>query len=156
MPNINPVTEMVDMIAESNSYQADVTAMNTAKTDVREDPGSAQVIPAISGPSGRSARASGASAAVGSLGQDAGDRGDATRQRQRRQLRRRAHQRDRLAREDPGQRHATASQQLATGQLTDPTQAITAVENASLAMDFASQIRNKIDDAATTLFQTQV
>jgi flagellar hook-basal body complex protein FliE len=49
----------------------------------------------------------------------------------------------------------TASQQLATGQLTDPTQAITAVENASLAMNFASQIRNQLDSAATTIFQTQ-
>jgi flagellar hook-basal body complex protein FliE len=49
-----------------------------------------------------------------------------------------------------------ASQQLATGQTTDPTKAITSVENATLAMDFASQIRNSIDTAATTLFQTQV
>ncbi len=32
MPNVNPVTEMTDLIDESNSYQADVTAMNTAKT----------------------------------------------------------------------------------------------------------------------------
>jgi flagellar hook-basal body complex protein FliE len=50
----------------------------------------------------------------------------------------------------------TASEQLATGQLTDPTQAVTAVENASLAMDFASQMRNQIDAAATTIFQTQL
>jgi flagellar hook-basal body complex protein FliE len=49
-----------------------------------------------------------------------------------------------------------ASEQLATGQLADPTQAITAVENASLSMDFASQIRNQIDTAAASLFQTQV
>ena len=48
-----------------------------------------------------------------------------------------------------------ASQQLATGQATDPTKAITTVENASLSMDFASEIRNQIDTAATTLFQTQ-
>ena len=48
-----------------------------------------------------------------------------------------------------------ASQQLATGQATDPTKAITSVENAALAMDFASQIRNQIDTAATTIFQTQ-
>jgi flagellar hook-basal body complex protein FliE len=48
------------------------------------------------------------------------------------------------------------AQQVATGQSTDPTQAITAVENASLSMDFASQIRNQIDSAATTLFQTQL
>ena len=50
----------------------------------------------------------------------------------------------------------TASQQLATGQLTDPTQAITSVENASLAMDLASQIRSKLVDAVNTVFQTQV
>jgi flagellar hook-basal body complex protein FliE len=50
----------------------------------------------------------------------------------------------------------TAAQQLATGQLTDPTQAVTAVENAALSMQYASQIRNQIDTAATTLFQTQV
>jgi flagellar hook-basal body complex protein FliE len=50
----------------------------------------------------------------------------------------------------------TASQQLATGQLTDPTQAITSVENASLAMDLASQIRTKLVDAVNTVFQTQM
>lgn len=49
-----------------------------------------------------------------------------------------------------------AAQQLATGQATDPTKVIATVENAALAMDFASQIRNQIDTAATTLFQTQV
>jgi flagellar basal-body rod protein FlgC len=32
MPNVNSVTEMTDMIDESDSYQADVTAMDTAKT----------------------------------------------------------------------------------------------------------------------------
>lgn len=32
MPNVNPVTEMTDLIDESDSYQADVTAMQTAKT----------------------------------------------------------------------------------------------------------------------------
>jgi flagellar basal-body rod protein FlgC len=31
MPNISPVTEMVNLIDESNSYQSDVTAMQTAK-----------------------------------------------------------------------------------------------------------------------------
>lgn len=31
MPNVNPVTEMVDLISESRSYQSDVTAMQTAK-----------------------------------------------------------------------------------------------------------------------------
>jgi flagellar hook-basal body complex protein FliE len=50
----------------------------------------------------------------------------------------------------------TAAQQLATGQATDPTAAVTAVENASLAMDLASQIRTKLVDATNTIFQTQV
>ncbi len=31
-PNVQPVTEMVDLIDESNSYQDDVTAMQTSKT----------------------------------------------------------------------------------------------------------------------------
>jgi flagellar hook-basal body complex protein FliE len=50
----------------------------------------------------------------------------------------------------------TAAQQLATGQLTDPTKAVTAVENASLAMDLASQIRTKLVDSVQNVFQTQI
>jgi len=50
----------------------------------------------------------------------------------------------------------TASEQLATGQLTDPTKAVTAVEEASLSMDLASQISNKLVTATNTIFQTTV
>ena len=32
MPNVEPVTEMVDLISESRAYEADVTAMQTAKS----------------------------------------------------------------------------------------------------------------------------
>jgi flagellar basal-body rod protein FlgC len=32
MPNVNPVTEMTDLISSSRSYEANVTAMQTAKT----------------------------------------------------------------------------------------------------------------------------
>ena len=32
MPNVQPVTEMVDLISESRSYESDVTAMQTAKS----------------------------------------------------------------------------------------------------------------------------
>jgi flagellar hook-basal body complex protein FliE len=49
-----------------------------------------------------------------------------------------------------------AAQGLATGTLTDPTQAVTAVENASLSMDLAAQIRDKLTSAENTIFQTQV
>jgi flagellar basal-body rod protein FlgC len=31
MPNVNPVTEMVDLISSSRAYEANVTAMQTAK-----------------------------------------------------------------------------------------------------------------------------
>jgi flagellar basal-body rod protein FlgC len=32
LPNVNPVTEMVDLISASRSYEANVQAMNTSKT----------------------------------------------------------------------------------------------------------------------------
>ena len=32
MPNVDPVTEMTDLIAESRAYEADVTAMQTSKS----------------------------------------------------------------------------------------------------------------------------
>ena len=50
----------------------------------------------------------------------------------------------------------TASQQLATGQLSDPTQAVTTVENASLEMDYASQIQSKLLQAAQNVFATTI
>lgn len=49
-----------------------------------------------------------------------------------------------------------SAQELATGKLKDPTTAVTSVENASLSMDYASQIRNQITTDATTIFQTQL
>lgn len=51
---------------------------------------------------------------------------------------------------------ATASQQLATGQASDPTAVVMAVERAQLAMQLASQIRTKAVEAAQDLFHTQV
>jgi flagellar hook-basal body complex protein FliE len=51
---------------------------------------------------------------------------------------------------------STAAQGLATGTISDPTTAVTAVENASLTMDVASQIKNKLISAETTMFQLQV
>lgn len=49
-----------------------------------------------------------------------------------------------------------ASQALATGQVTDPTQAVTAVEHAQLAMELASQISTKAMADVQTIFNTQV
>ena len=51
---------------------------------------------------------------------------------------------------------AQASTDLATGKATDPTAVVMAVERAQLAMQLASQIRNKAVEAAQTIFQTQV
>gem|GEM_PF-4442925 len=50
---------------------------------------------------------------------------------------------------------STAATQLATGQTTDPTTAVTDVENAQLAMELASQITEKAVSAVQTIFQTQ-
>jgi flagellar hook-basal body complex protein FliE len=49
-----------------------------------------------------------------------------------------------------------ASSDLATGTATDPTAVVMSVERAQLAMQLASQIRNKAVEAAQTIFQTQV
>ena len=51
---------------------------------------------------------------------------------------------------------ASASQALASGQATDPTAVVMAVERAQLAMQLASQIRTKAVEAAQDIFQTQV
>jgi flagellar hook-basal body complex protein FliE len=50
----------------------------------------------------------------------------------------------------------SASQALATGKVTDPESAVTTVEDASLEMQLAAQIRAKATEAAQTIFQTQV
>ncbi len=51
---------------------------------------------------------------------------------------------------------ATASQELATGQATDPPAVVTAVERAQLAMQLAGQIRTKAIEAANEIFHTSV
>jgi flagellar hook-basal body complex protein FliE len=51
---------------------------------------------------------------------------------------------------------ASASQALATGQASDPTSVVMAVERAQLAMQLASQIRTKAVEAAQDIFHTQV
>src|SRR5262245_21662852 len=51
---------------------------------------------------------------------------------------------------------AGAAQALASGQATDPTAVVMAVERAQLAMQLASQIRTKAVEAAQDIFHTQV
>jgi flagellar hook-basal body complex protein FliE len=51
---------------------------------------------------------------------------------------------------------ASASQALATGTVSDPESAVVTVEDAQLAMELASQLRNKATEAATSIFNTQV
>lgn len=51
---------------------------------------------------------------------------------------------------------AQASQALATGQASDPTAVVMAVERAQLTMQMAAQIRTKAVEATQTIFQTQV
>jgi flagellar hook-basal body complex protein FliE len=49
-----------------------------------------------------------------------------------------------------------AAQALATGTVSDPESAVVTVEDAQLAMELASQIRNKATEAAQSIFNTQV
>jgi flagellar hook-basal body complex protein FliE len=49
-----------------------------------------------------------------------------------------------------------ASRALATGQASDPTQVVMAVERAQLAMQMAAQMRDKAVEATQTIFHTQV
>ena len=51
---------------------------------------------------------------------------------------------------------AAASNALATGQATDPTATVMAVERAQLAMQLAGQIRTKAVEAAQDIFHTTV
>jgi len=51
---------------------------------------------------------------------------------------------------------SSASQALATGSVSDPESAIVTVQDAQLAMELASQIRNKVVEATQSIFQTQV
>ena len=54
------------------------------------------------------------------------------------------------------QQASTASQQLATGQANDISQVTMQVENASLALQLAVQVRNKAVEAYQDLFRMQV
>jgi flagellar hook-basal body complex protein FliE len=51
---------------------------------------------------------------------------------------------------------SVAAQELAAGTVKDPEAAVTTVEDASLEMQLAAQIRTKATEAAQTIFQTQV
>ena len=51
---------------------------------------------------------------------------------------------------------AAASQSLVNGTATDPTSVVMQVEQASLAMQLASQIRTKAVEAEQDIFHTQV
>ena len=51
---------------------------------------------------------------------------------------------------------AQGAQALATGQATDPTSVVMAVEKAKLSMQLASQLRTKATEAINDIFHTQV
>jgi flagellar hook-basal body complex protein FliE len=54
------------------------------------------------------------------------------------------------------QEASEAATALATGEASDPTAVVMAVERAQLAMQLASQIRTKAVEAAQDIFHTQV
>ena len=58
--------------------------------------------------------------------------------------------------QDTQDKASQASTDLATGQATDPTAVVMAVERAQLAMQLASQIRTKSVEALQDIFHTQI
>lgn len=58
--------------------------------------------------------------------------------------------------EDLQNQASQASQALATGQASDPSAVVMAVERARLAMQLAAQIRTKAVEAVQDVFHTQV
>lgn len=54
------------------------------------------------------------------------------------------------------QNAATQAQALATGETQDVTSVVTAVQEASLSMQLAAQVRNKAVEAYSEIFHTQV
>ncbi len=50
----------------------------------------------------------------------------------------------------------SASQALATGSVSNPEQAVATVEDASMEMQLAAEIRSKASEAVQTIFATQV
>jgi flagellar hook-basal body complex protein FliE len=51
---------------------------------------------------------------------------------------------------------ASGAQALAAGTAEDPTAVVMAVERAQLSMQLASQVRNKLVEAAQDIFHTQI
>ena len=146
MPNVDTVTEMVDLIDAQRAYEANVTAMHGRQADVRQDPGDPPLMtidPSF--------------AVAGAEWQVRPVEGDRARLRRRRRLglrRRCSATRSGAAKtqnDAAAQAHA-----LATGQADDPTAVVMAVERAQLAMQLAGQIRTKAVEAAQDIFHTQV
>ena len=163
MPNVNPVSEMTDLIDASRSYQANVTAMQTTKqvfsktiellsnSPIRSlpiSPISCQAtqwaVPKRAAASGRSARsAAPEKPARGRAADPAGGFGgmltNAIGDLQKTQ--------------EAASTQATA---LATGQTQDLSSVITAVQEAQLSMELATQVRSKAVEAYTEIFHTQI
>ena len=147
MPNVNPVTEMVDLIAESRAYEANVTAMQTPSRcsprpwSSSSDSGDPRSIAACSpsgvgrrpigsapGGAGRPTRSPATPAAPAAASATCSTKRSASSSR-------------------PQNQAASAAQALATGQATDPTAVVTAVENAAARDAARLQIRTKAVEA---------
>ena len=152
LPNVNPVTEMVDLISASRSYEANVTAMQTAKTMFSKTLELLRVIPTIR--ARRSAPAAGPRRRVGRrrtspTPRAAGDPATAAASARcsRTQIGKLSELQDTAA---------AASQSLADGTATDASSVVVAVEKAQLAMQLAGQIRTKGAEAINDIFHTQI
>ena len=152
-PNVQPVTEMVDLIDESNSYQADMTAMQTAKTMYTSALGCSSDPSDRTGPLGASEWSIGGSASAASVAGAA--QATAAPGCRAAQFRRCTHERGHSL-ESTQDARVTDSSAARYGAIERLRRGDHRCRNASLSLDFAAGVRDQLDQAATTLFQTQM
>ena len=133
MPNVDTVTEMVDLIGASRAYEANVTAMQAAKQMFTQHPRPPALMPTI--PIDPSFAVTGPEFRIDGVSSAADSGAEATGVRLRRRC---SASRSSSLADQPGRGRRRASQALATGQATDPTAVVMAVERAQLAMQLAS------------------
>ena len=153
MPNVNPVTEMVDLITASRGYEANVTGHERRQADVLQDLRRPPLmpIPAITRnrrrhlePLRLEPRAASAASRAPAPARARAASAPCSQTRSRASTSRRT-------------AAASVSGALATGQATDITSVVAdAVEQANLALQLAVQVRNKAVDAYQEIMRMQV
>ena len=154
MPNVQPVTEMVDLITRLARLRGERHGHADRQADVLQDAGAPALMPTI--PIDPSFAISGGDWSVAGLGDGGippGSRAPpAASGRTSAACSPTRSARWRSCRPKPPRARA----QLAAGTAADPTEVVMAIERARLSMQLASQIRTKAVESIQDIFHTQV